>query len=68
VVGIKGVQEGTEKAPMWAPFFEDQCGGDVAYLHHLVRNSRTQLQRKVFSPRAVSVVNIEGTMVLKAEL
>ena len=34
-----------------------------------VRKSRIQLQRKVFSPRVLSLVmNFEGTMMLNAEL
>ena len=57
VVGEQGVQEGTEHAPLRGPSVEDQRGRCVvAYPYDLgcpVRKSRIQLQREVFSPRAV---------------
>jgi hypothetical protein len=32
----RGVQEGSEHAPLWCPCVEDQqSGGVVSYLHHL---------------------------------
>jgi hypothetical protein len=59
----QGVQDGTEHAPLRCPLVEVQRGGCV------VRKSRIQLQREVFSPRVLSfVMNSEGTVVLRAEL
>ena len=71
VVGEQGVQEGTKHTPLRCPSVEDQCGRRVvAYPYHLgVRKSRIQLQRKVFSPRVLSLVmSFVDTRALKAEL
>ena len=69
----QGVQKGTEQAPLRGPQVEDQRGGYVVtYPYHLGaarQEVQDQLQKKVFSPRVLSLVmSFEGTMVLNTEL
>jgi hypothetical protein len=54
-VGEQGVQEGTKHTPLRGPSVEDQCCRRVV-MGWLVRKSRIQLQREVFSPRVLSLV------------
>ena len=69
----QGVQEGTEHAPLRGPCVEGQHVGCVVnYPYHLgvaCQEVQDQLQREVFSPRVLSLLNgFDGTMVLNPEL
>ena len=52
----QGVQEGTEHAPLRGPRVEEQhCGCVATYPYHLgAAQQEGQLQREVFSPRALA--------------
>ena len=72
-MGEQGVQEGTKHAPLGAPVLRvsvaDVLWPTLTNWGRPVRKSRIQLQRKLFSPRVVSLgMSLEGTMVLNAEL
>ena len=56
-MGIQGVQEGTEDAPLWgSSVVEGVMLPTFTTWGRPVRKSRTQLHRKEFRPRAVSFV------------
>ena len=72
VVCEQGVQEGTKHASLRGLRVEGQRADlllpTLTTWGRPVRKSRIQLQREVFNPRVSLVMNLEGTMVLNAEL
>ena len=73
VISEQGVQEGAKHASLRGPGVEAQRGRRVVSypypLGAVIRKSRIQLQRELFSPRVLRVVmSFEGTMVLNTEL
>ena len=67
-MGEQGVQEGTEHSPLGGSNVADVLLPTRTTWGRTIRKSRIQLQREGFSPRILSLVSFEGTMVLNAEL
>ncbi len=73
VMCVQGVQQGLKIQPWGAPLLrtrvDEVCPPTLATWGLPVRKSRTHLHREVFNPRSFSfVMNLEGTMLLNAEL